>query len=280
MKTNYLKDITAHLKNENGVWVPEKHSTISYPEDGNSNFFEIEENSFWFKHRNECLKGIVKNFPPNGLILDVGGGNGFVAKGLNEIGHETFLMEPGREGIANAARRGVKNLIWSTFGDANFKNEIIPAIGLFDVVEHIEDDLGFLRQVYNSLAPDGKLYLTVPAYQFLWSNEDVDAGHFRRYTTQSITSVLKDAGFDIKYASYMFQPLTLPIFFFRSLPSKLGMNKNSDSVEKVQSEHDSKGGLIGGIIDKLLNRELSKIKNGKTIGSGSSCLIVAEKSSL
>ena len=57
---------------------------ISYPEEGNEACFQIEDQSFWFRHRNNCIQELVRKFPPNGKgpIFDVGGGNGFVAKGM------------------------------------------------------------------------------------------------------------------------------------------------------------------------------------------------------
>jgi hypothetical protein len=58
-----------------------------------------------------------------------------------------------------------------------------------------------------------------------WFNEDVDAGHYRRYTTKTINQKLIKNGFEIVYSSYIFSILPLTIFLIRSLPSKLGLNK-------------------------------------------------------
>jgi len=71
----------------------------------------------------------------------------------------------------------------------------VDAAGAFDVTEHIEDDLGFLRELGGILRPGGRLYVTVPAFPFLWSQEDTDTGHYRRYTLPAIEAVLRKAGF-------------------------------------------------------------------------------------
>lgn len=273
-----ISDIATNLELENGIWCSKKHSEISYPKEANDNFFElIEDNSFWFQHRNKCLSSVVDQYKPKGLIMDVGGGNGYVTKGLNQSGFPTFLLEPGRGGVENARKRGVENLIWSTFEDAGFKSEVIPAIGIFDVLEHIEEDEQFLNMINDHLVNKGLLYITVPAYNYLWSNEDVDAGHFRRYTINSLNKLLTKCGFEVRYGTYFFSPLPLPIYLFRSLPSKLGLNKNHSDINKHQSAHEKKGGIIGNTIQKVLNWEYNKIKNGKSISTGSSCLFVAQK---
>ena len=101
-------------------------------------------------------------------------------------------------------------MICSTFEDAGFRQNTLPAVGMFDVLEHVEDDAGFLRTLHETMIPDGRLYLTVPAYQWLWLAEDTYAGHFRRYTLSSLTSILNRAGFDVEFRSYMFS--MAPIF--------------------------------------------------------------------
>jgi hypothetical protein len=61
---------------------------------GNEACYQIEESSFWFKHRNACIEAAVKCHPPRsgGPIFDVGGGNGFVARGLMRAGFETVFL--------------------------------------------------------------------------------------------------------------------------------------------------------------------------------------------
>ena len=39
---------------------------ISYPEEGNEGCFEVEDQSFWFQHRNDCIRELVRSFPPRG----------------------------------------------------------------------------------------------------------------------------------------------------------------------------------------------------------------------
>jgi hypothetical protein len=94
-----IHDIAPTLKKaDNGIWYSPEESSISYPADGNDSCFSVEDRSFWFKHRNACIAGMVSAFPPGdrGPIYDIGGGNGFVSLGLANAGFDVVLVEPGR----------------------------------------------------------------------------------------------------------------------------------------------------------------------------------------
>lgn len=265
------------LTQKDGIYFSKQSSAISYPEKGNEDFFKIEENSFWFKHRNQCIYEAFKKFANSNLFFDIGGGNGFVAKYLEDQKVETVLIEPGLSGCLNAKKRQLKIVVCATLQDAKFNKNMLPNIGLFDVVEHIEDDLGFLKMIYEYTQEEGLVFITVPAYNFLWSNEDKDAGHYRRYTTKTISDCLKKAGFKIEYQSYLFSPLPLPIFLSRSLPSKLGFNKKSNDLKKHTNEHAANKGFTQSIMNWFLDKEINKIKEDKKTLFGSSVFIIAKK---
>jgi SAM-dependent methyltransferase len=210
MKPDTHFDLTAAYPGlqlgEDGIFYAKASGAISYPEEGNEACFQIEDQSFWFRHRNDCIRELVRNFPPRGRgpIFDVGGGNGFVAKGLVDAGWDVVLVEPGPSGARNAKKRGLEHVICGTTHTAGFKNGSLPAIGVFDVVEHVEDDLCFLHHLRDLLEPGGIIYLTVPTYNFLWSHEDVNAGHFRRYTVGGMNKKLAEAGLEPVFGTYIF----------------------------------------------------------------------------
>jgi|ERR1035437_254747 SAM-dependent methyltransferase len=269
-----LNLIANNVKLIDDIWYSKGTSTISYPEEGNEICFQIEESSFWFNHRNSVILDLIKKFPPKDCIFDIGGGNGFVTKLMNDCGYETFLVEPGIQGIKNAKRRGIANLLCSTFGDAQFKKGCISAIGIFDVLEHMENDLDFLKELLWHLETEGILYLTVPAYQFLWSQEDNFAGHYRRYTLSTLTKLLVDSGFKIRYKTYFFSFLPISIFLFRTLPYKLFHSKKRN----IQiNEHSQNKGLFSIIINFLLKKERQRLNDLEIIPFGGSCIVVAQK---
>jgi SAM-dependent methyltransferase len=265
---------------EDGIFYAGEVGEISYPVEGNELCFEIEDKSFWFQHRNDCIRELVRNFPPMGKrpIFDVGGGNGFVAKGLMDAGWEVVLVEPGSSGARNAKKRGLPHVICATTLSAGFQSGTLPAIGVFDVVEHIEEDLGFLSHLWDLLLPGGVLYLTVPAFQSFWSQEDIDAGHFRRYSLKQMEKKLIQAGFEVAYSTYIFQWLVVPVGLFRVLPYRLGLcGKNKNDSDKVQRDHVLKEGMISKFMGNLLKKEQRIIGAKGCLPFGGSCMVAARK---
>ncbi|MCP4008707.1 MAG: class I SAM-dependent methyltransferase [Proteobacteria bacterium] len=273
-----IKTISTKLKlGDDGIWYTSDNQHISYPSDGNESCFAVEDHSFWFRHRNNCITSIISAYPPEGTetIFDIGGGNGFVSFGLENAGFNVAMVEPGRTGATNAKRRGLKNVICATTDTAKFNAHSLPAVGLFDVIEHIEDDLSFLQSIGSLIKKGGRLYVTVPSYMSLWSADDVSAGHYRRYTVEGISSVLKSAGFEIEFSSYFFRFLPVPIYLLRTLPYKAGLSKKEGQPKKANRDHAVNGGFTNKILNSLLQAEIKNIDNKRTMRFGGSCLIVA-----
>lgn len=263
---------------EDGIWYSHGASVVAYPAEGNAHCFEIEEQSFWFQHRNDCITTAIKLFPPHdgGAIYDLGGGNGYVSRGIKDCGFEAVLVEPGKNGALNARRRGIDSVICSTLEDAHFRSDALTAVGVFDVIEHVQDDIAFLKTINRILIPDGKIYITVPAYQFLWSSEDEYGGHYRRYTIHMLSAELLKLGFGVDYATYIFRFLPIPIFLMRSIPYRLGI-KTPITQKKAQNEHSLSVGFLQNKLQNMLRREISNIETRASMRFGGSCLIVASK---
>jgi len=271
-----INQYTNNLIEKGGIFYSKMNNKISYPSDGNDACFSLEDNSFWFRHRNNCILNLVDKYGKDKSFFDIGGGNGFVSKELENHGIQTCLIEPGIHGCLNAKKRGLKNIVCSDLNNAGLKKGSIPIAGLFDVIEHIENDLDFLREINHYLIADGILVITAPAYQFLWSKEDKDAGHFRRYNLQNLKKKLNEAGFKNIYSTYIFSFLILPVFVFRTLPSLLGLD--TSGIEKAEKEHNGNGkGLGSKLLTILLYFEIKQIRKNRKIPFGGSCLIVAKK---
>jgi SAM-dependent methyltransferase len=269
-----VRNLAANLEQDHrGLWVSRTPSDVSYPSSANELCHQIEDTSFWFQHRNRCIVNCVRAYPPSGPVFDVGGGNGFVSLGLQRAGWDTVVVEPGVAGATNAQRQGLLPVICSTFQDAGFRRNALPAVGMFDVLEHVEDDRGFLRALHDAMVPGGRFYLTVPAYQWLWSAEDTHAGHFRRYTLPSLALTLDQAGFDVELGSYMFSILPLPIFLRRSIPYLLGF-KEAPTSESAAKDHAPRP--LNRLFDRVFTWEQKALERRRAIPCGSSCLVVAK----
>ena len=257
-----------------GWWQSRTVSNVSYPEEGNSGCFAVEDSSFWFAHRNRCILEVTKLFPPPGVFFDVGGGNGYVALALQQAGLEVVLVEPGVAGVQNAMKRSIRHIVRATLKDAGILDGTLPAVGLFDVVEHVSDDHAFVTEINRLLIPGGRLYATVPAYQSLWSDEDVLAGHFRRYTLSTLRRLLETCGYAVEFATYVFGFLPLPILFRRTIPYRLGISSGKVSTDRIRSDHQLRP-FAARVLSALAQRELHRISSRRPIRFGGSCLIVA-----
>ncbi len=209
------------------------------------------------------------------MFLDIGGGNGYVAKALISAGIHCALIEPGLDGALAARARGVDPVICGRLEDVDFPPECAASIGLFDVLEHIEDETAILKLIHSTLEPSGHLFLTVPAYQFLHSSEDDTAGHFRRYTIPRLGRVLTKNNFRIEFASYFFTPLPPLIFLTRTIPTRLGIRR-AENDEAASSEH-TPSGPAAWVMDRILDVELRHLRAGRRCPSGGSCLCIAVK---
>ena len=251
-------------------------ASISYPSDANEAFYSIEEGSFWFRHRNDCILEMVRRFPPGGEILDVGGGNGFVALHLQKHGFPVTLLEPGR-GAARARERGVRNVIQTDLDGAGLQDASVAAAGVFDVVEHIADDRAFLGKLHRLLCPGGRLYLTVPAFPRLWSAEDEAAGHYRRYGRAELERVLFASGFRPEFLTGLFFWLPPAILIFRALPRLLPGRAPGRFSGKIQAQDHRMPGFLEPF-SRFLNRwERGRICRGDPLSFGSSWMAVATR---
>ncbi len=262
---------------QDGVYLsPARPDKISYPEDWNERFYSIEDESYWFRHRNEVIKTVIQRFGIRGVMLDVGGGNGFVTRMLAEIGLDPILVEPYLQGCRNAQKRGVQNVICGHLKDLDSRAARVGCIGIFDVLEHVEQEDEFLQAIHGALSDQGKLLIAVPAYPQLWSADDEQAGHYRRYSPKQLNALLGRNGFRVSFCSYFFNCLLVPVFLFRRLPRMLKSVANINHYKFEEKQHVVRGRVTRRILSSLFRAELKRLQKGK-VASGTSILVVAEK---
>jgi len=249
----------------------------SFTPEMQDNLFDIEDKSWWFQFRGNLIKTTAKKFfDSHTTIYDIGGGNGYTTAILQDEEYEVVLLEPAVSACLNAQKRGIKNIVHGTLNEDDFLDHSLENICMLDVLEHIEHDEDFLKLIEKKISPEGKILITVPAYKFLWSKEDVEAGHFRRYTIKQLKKKFEKSGFEILYATYFFLFLPVPVFLFRTLPSLLGFAKRG--VEKNKKEHRiNEKSLTTKLLNRIMKFEMKQISKNKRIPFGGSCLIVAKK---
>ena len=261
---------------EPGLWVSDASTPVSFPEDAHAGCYTLEDDSFWFAHRNAILLEALRAFPPAGALFDVGGGNGYVTQTLIAAGFEAVLVEPGEVGVRNALRRGIAPIVQATLETARFAPGSLPAIGLFDVLEHVQDDSEFLASAGRVLRPGGRLYVAVPALEWLWSDADAGCGHFRRYRRSQLVTALERARFHVEYSTYFFSQLVLPVLFGRALPSWLRRTAPKLTLQqRAEREHRPHSAWVHALLRRATAFECARIRARRALPLGSSCLAVA-----
>ena len=242
--------------------------------------FATEDRHFWFLARNRVicrLAGKVLPVEGKGKILEVGCGTGFVLRALeNEFtemqvtGMDLFL-----EGLRLANRRVTCGLVQGDLAAPPFESGF-DLVGMFDVLEHIEDDHAVLDHLYKLVKPGGSLLLTVPADPGLWSYFDVASCHFRRYSIKDLHEKVQAAGFTVNFIS-PFIALTYPALRIqRLLMNRSGMDDLKAAGD--QAEDDLKiVPVVNDIVRMILYLEAGWLARGNRLPFGSSLVLQAIK---
>lgn len=171
-------------------------------------FYRAEDAHWWFRARRRILAAVLEGLAePSGLdITDMGCGTGGMLGMLSRFGRVTGV-DASPAAREYCAKRGFPGVLTPTEWDRmQDRYDIITA---FDVVEHVEDDVGFLSGMRGRLRPGGALLVTVPSYPILWSVFDEMNHHQRRYTRGSLARSLAGAGLRVDRISY-FNTLLFP----------------------------------------------------------------------
>ena len=162
----------------------------------------LEDTHWWFLGRRYLvLRELVRHGGCEpGPILDVGCGTGGMLPHLQRIA-PAIGLDPAPEAAAACRRRGVA-FVHGSGMEMPFADAAFGTVTALDVIEHVADDVGMLRELYRVLRPGGLLLLTVPAYQFLWSQHDEFNHHQRRYRRRTLQRTVRQAGFRIARISY------------------------------------------------------------------------------
>ena len=245
--------LTSNCVLREGIWYPAEGSSepVSYPEAGHLAIAEVEDQSYWFRHRNRAIAEVVGNRGLGGALWDVGAGTGVVAAHLQRRGVPVVAVEPGPDGARIASERGIATVICGTLEQLALPERSIAAVGLFDVIEHLEDPNDLLSSAARVLREGGTLLVSVPAYQWLWSQTDVAAGHYRRYTIKRLDRDVLAHGFRRVSAQHLFHSLVLPVALGRTLRSLLGQRDSDTALDVAQAELRPTSRVVATALDAI-----------------------------
>ena len=178
-------------------------------------FIPIEDDSswWWYKAKSDLLFDIINNIDSKKrfTILEIGPGKGNNLETLSKFGTIDILeTEVDFINYLKNEKSIHINDYFQKFEQIQKKYELIV---LLDVLEHIENPIKFLKNIYSILSDDGIVVIGVPAFQSLWSDHDVKMKHYKRYDWNTL-KVETNNHFEIK-RKYGFNYLLLPLRYLQ-----------------------------------------------------------------
>lgn len=175
--------------------------------------------------------GLAKEMGPFS-VMDIGAGSGFFSETLiRELPQAVTgatLVDTGFPELISIAN----NIIRRKDLPEVFHNE---SLILMDVLEHVESEFDFLQSIYSrrNIHYKHPFFITVPAFQSLWSPHDIYLGHYRRYTAQHLRQSLQRAGWTPTRIYYLYGSLFPVVWLIRRLKSMhLKQNQTTESDMK------------------------------------------------
>ena len=222
------------------------------------------ESHWYYQSKVRSVELLTKHLSPR-AILDVGAGSGFFSRSLlrRTSAAEAYCVDISYPpGTSDTEEKGKPVYFRTSIGPIN-----ADLVLLMDVLEHVDDDVGLLKE-YIAKVPQGSTFLiTVPAFKFLWSQHDEFLEHKRRYTVAQLEKVVQDAGLQVRRAGYFFGfvlPLAASIRLLeRVLPRRR---------QEPQSQLRSHGALTNACLRTICRLELGLVRFNRLAGLTVYCL--------
>jgi SAM-dependent methyltransferase len=207
---------------------------------------KVEAEHWWFAGRrqlfaNEIARAKIRQ---SSLVLDVGVGGGSNLRMLAEMEFPHVIgLDPNPDVVHICQDKGLASVRQGNICDLPFSSESFDFVLATDVIEHVQDDMAALKEIYRVLRPGGYALISVPAFQSLWGLQDEVALHCRRYRLGKLVERVISAKLTIVRSYYFNYLLFAPIWTARQVIRLTGI--------RLQSENE--------INSPLLNRVMSKI---------------------
>jgi SAM-dependent methyltransferase len=246
------------------VSAPDTYSAAGH---GGSPSHGVDE-YWWYLARTDLLRvGLGDYVGEAALALDIGSADGPSAGWFRETVAHTVSLDIDPRGLGTGGVCGSAYEL--PFGDGTF--DLVCA---FDVVEHTDPESASLREIRRVLRPGGRLLMTVPAYQWAWSDHDVANGHHRRYTRPRAVAAVEDAGLRVERATYGFSA-TFPLFAVERLARRVRGMRSTGPADTVEIPHVPRPlhhALMG-----LMRIDRAVLARGHDLPFGSSVLVAATR---
>jgi len=191
---------------------------------------------WWYRARSEWVTQELGGRATGGTALDVGCGVGATLRALSLAGYDTVLGLDVSPYVLSKAREVVPGRPLLAVADAEgipVADDALRGVASLDVLEHLADDVAALREYARVVTPGGHLVLMTPAYQWLFSDHDRWANHYRRYSRRRLTTAVRAAGLEVERATYVFSFLVPAAAVLRRTPLRRWLGSTDEETSSV-----------------------------------------------
>ncbi len=215
---------------------------------------ESQFSHWWFRARRGVLVSLIEglHLPAEARILEAGCGPGGNFRMLSRFGRvSSFDMDA--ETVAACVAEGMDCVQGRLPMDHPYHgSRRFDLVVALDVLEHVEQDEASLRSLASCLAPGGRLLVTVPAYQWMFSGHDRFHHHRRRYRLGKLTALAGSAGLEVERAGY-YNTLLFPLIAAVRIAAKLAGGK-------PRNDADAPGRFANGLFERIFGYEARLLK--------------------
>ena len=244
------------------------------------NFYEeyavVDRTHWWSIGRRKIILTLFNRLippDPDRQILDVGIGCGVMLAHLSPLGRAVgcdrsaealrYARVAVQEYLPQSAKSAaLPDLIQAGAEHLPIADRSLDLVTLFDILEHVPDDRGVLREAVRALRPGGVLCATVPVHPWLWGNHDLISHHLRRYRIGELESKMTDGGLEIFYRTY-FNTILFPVAAFIRLARRMWGGRDLGTMGDLSADRSevpsdfsmTKPGLLNDLLAWVFSQE-------------------------
>jgi SAM-dependent methyltransferase len=191
-------------------------------------YYEVSNSDhWWFQGRAVVVERLLASHDlTSGRALDIGAGS----TTLFPASFETISLD-----LVVPEHRVSSTFVRASAMQLPFKKANFDVVGLFDLIEHVDDEASLLESIRRVLKPGGLVVVTVPAHKWLWSPHDVQAAHVRRYSEKQLKAVFREGKFRVIHCGQFYGFLIVPALVRKAFRLQQGMGSPAPLANRVLS---------------------------------------------
>ena len=219
-----------------------QRATEVFDADNAEKLMAADRDHWWFRSKAALVSTALRRTgsasdPTGEWLVDAGAGSGGVTSMLGWRPDRVAVLEGNEVMVRRALQVHGLSGLQSNVGALPVGDGTVAVVCLLDVIEHLDDPLAAVTEAVRVLRPGGRLVITVPAHEWLWSAADEELGHIRRYDRSLLRRQLEEAGVEPEVVSHVFSWLVGPVFATRRLArgggAELGLDRSSTFIDLV-----------------------------------------------